>query len=82
MAPYPDIVFIIKGNENNGRNMPSCPFPALMIPFPDKAFINEQVTGFINEDAIGSINEAPIGAIIAPKDPPPCFVFIHVLLFQ
>ena len=53
-----------------------------MAPYPDKAFINEQVTGFINEDAIGSINEVPIGAIIAPKDPPPCFVFIHVLLFQ
>ena len=82
MAPYPDIVFIIKDNENNGRNIPSCPFPALMTPFPDKAFINEQATGFINEDAIGSINEAPIGAIIAPKDPPPCFVFIHILLFQ
>ena len=34
--------FIIKGNFNNGRNPPSC-------PFPDIAFINEEVTGCINE---------------------------------
>ena len=76
---YPALVtpicrtFIIKGNANNGRNPPSCPFPTLMTPFPDILFINEQATGFINEEAIGVINETAIGTIIAPTNTPFCF---------
>ena len=44
-----------------------------MIPFPDIAFINEQVTGCTNEETIGAVNEAATGAIIAPKNTPSCF---------
>ena len=42
---------IIKGNTNNGRNPPSCPFPALMTRFPVIAFINNEATGCVNEEA-------------------------------
>ena len=38
-----------KDNANNGRIPPSCPFLALMTPFPDIAFINEKATGCTNE---------------------------------
>ena len=31
-------------------------------------------TGCINEEVIGAINEAAIGAIIAPINPPSCFL--------
>ena len=41
-----------KGNINNGTNPPLCPFPALLTPSPDKAFINGEVTGCINEENI------------------------------
>ena len=34
--------FIIKGNANNEKNPPSCPFLALMAPFLVTAFISEQ----------------------------------------
>ena len=69
--------FIIKGNFNNGRNPPSC-------PFPDIAFINEEVTGCINEKKTkntGAINETAIAIIIVPRNLPSCFLF-HVLLIQ
>ena len=51
--------FIIKGNANNGRNSPSCPFQV-------KGFINEETTSCINEEVIGAINEATVGGIIVP----------------
>ena len=73
MTPFQDIAFIIKGNANNGRNPPSCLFPALMTPFPAIAFINEEATGCINEELTGCINEATIGATIAQKNRPSCF---------
>ena len=47
--------FIIKGNANNGRNSPSCPFSGI---------------GFINEEATCCINEAATGAIIALRNWP------------
>ena len=62
------IAFIIKGKTNDGRNPPSCPFPALMTPFPVIVFINEEATDCINEEALDVINEAAIGAIIAGLD--------------
>ena len=68
--PFPDIAFTIKGNANNGRDPPSCPF---MSPFSDIAFINEEATG--------CINEAATGIIIAPRNTSSCF-FISFLLFQ
>ena len=49
MLFYP---FSCSCNANNGRNPTICPFPALMTPFPDIAFINESVIGAINEAAI------------------------------
>ena len=42
LSLFRNVAFIIKGNANNGRNASYYPFPALMIPFPDKAFINEK----------------------------------------
>ena len=44
-----------------------------MTPFPDIAFINEEVTGCINGEAIGAINEVAICAIMLTRNPPPCF---------
>ena len=57
--------FIIKGNTNKGRNLPSSSYASI-------AFINEEATDCINQEAIGAINEAAIGAIIAPRNPPTC----------
>ena len=65
--------FIIKGNANNGRNPPSC-------PFPDMVFINEKAIGCINEEAIGAINEAAIGAIIGLISSFLLFYFIFSVL--
>ena len=48
---------IIKGNGNNGRNTPFCPFPNI-------PFINEESAGCINEEAIGATNEAVIDATL------------------
>ena len=76
LTPFPEMAFVTKFNANNGRNPPSCPFP-----FRDIEFINEDGTCYINEEAIGAINEAATGAIIAPRNPPSCFL-CHVLLFQ
>ena len=73
--------FIIKGNANNGRNPPSCSFPAIMTPFLVIAFINEEAMGSIYEEAIGTINEAVLSAIIAGRNPPSRFFLFHVLLF-
>ena len=70
-------IFIIKGNVNNSRNPPYCPFSALMTSFLNMEFINEEITGFINEEA----TEAPIGAITVPINSLSCFLF-NVLLFQ
>ena len=62
VTPFPR-TFIIKGNTNDGKNLPSCPFPVI-------SFINGEATGCVNDEAIGTINkvsiDAPI-AIIAPK---------------
>ena len=64
LYPFPVLVkpfprtFIIKSDANNGRNPPSCPFPALMTPLPDIAFIIEEDAGCINEEAIGAINQS------------------------
>ena len=33
--------FITKGNANNGRNPPTCPFLALMTPFAGKTSIKK-----------------------------------------
>ena len=71
VTPFPRI-FIIKGSANNGIIPPSCPFPALVTPFSDIAFINEETIGCNNEKALGTINEAAISAIIAPRNPPSC----------
>ena len=71
-------MLITKGNANDGRNPPSCPFAALMTPFPFITFINKEPTGCINEEAIGAINEAAICTIIAQRNPPSSFL----LLFQ
>ena len=49
------ITFIDKGNANNGQNPPSPPFPVLITPFLDIAFIDAEATGFINEAATGAI---------------------------
>ena len=68
LTPFPEMAFVTKFNANNGRNPSSCPFPFRDIEF-------------INEDAIDAINEAAIGAIIAPRNPPSCFL-CHVFLFQ
>ena len=59
LNPLPDTL-IIKGNANNGRNPPSCPFLVI-------AFSIKEATGCINKEAISAINEAAIGATIAPK---------------
>ena len=76
LYPFPVLVthflrtFIVKGNaNNNGRN------PPLIIPFPIKAFINEEATGTINEQAVYTINEVAIaiGAIIG-RNPLSCFL--------
>ena len=78
LALFSDLVtpltrtFIIKGNVNNGRNPPSCPFPV-------KALV---ATGCMNEEAIDAIKEPAIGAIIAPKKSTFLFFLFHVLLFQ
>ena len=72
LTPFPRI-FIIKSNANNGRNPPSFLFSNPMTPFPDIAFINDEINGCINEEAIVAIDEAAIGAIIAPRNPPSCF---------
>ena len=66
--------FIIKGNGNNGRNTPFCPFPNI-------PFINEESAGCINEEAIGATNEAVIDATIVSGNSLFCFLF-HVSLFQ
>ena len=60
LTPFPR-TFIIKGNASNGRNPPSCPYSALMTPFPVMAFINKEATDCINEESIGAINEATVG---------------------
>ena len=73
VTPFPDIAFIIKGNANNGRNHPSCPFHVFVTFFQDTAFINEEAAGSINEEATGAINQAAIGTIIVSKNPPSCF---------
>ena len=57
---------IIKGITNSGIIPTSCPSPALLTPFPDAAFINEEATG--------CINQATIGTIIGPRNPPSCFL--------
>ena len=59
---------MIKGNTNNGKNPPSCPFPM-------RAFINEEARGCINKEAIDAISEAAIGAIKAPRSPPSCLFY-------
>ena len=52
------ITFIIKGNANNGRIPPSCPFLALMTPFSDIAFINRKATVcIIEENTVPSIKQ-------------------------
>ena len=43
--------FIIKGNANDKWNPASCPFPALMTPFPFIIFVNEEAIYCINEEA-------------------------------
>ena len=75
---FKDVAFIIKGNANNGRNPSYYPFPVLMIPFPDKAFINEKATGCVYGKVV---IEAAIAAFIVPRSLPSLFLF-HVLLFQ
>ena len=50
-------------------NLLSCPFPALMTPSPDIAFINEEATYCVNS----AIIEAVISAIIVPTN--------HLLVF-
>ena len=65
---------IIKCNANNGRSPPFCLFPALTIPFQDIPFINEEATGSIHEEATGAVNEAALSLIIAPQNPPFCFL--------
>ena len=67
MTSFPR-TFIIKGNANNGRNPTSCLFLALMTPFPDIAFINEEVTDCTNEEAIDTT--------LVPRNPSSCFCFI------
>ena len=62
--------FIVKGNANNGRNLPSSPFFGLMTPFPVIGFINEKARSCIKEKAIRAINETTIGTIISPKNQP------------
>ena len=70
LTPFPR-TFIIKGNANNGRNLPSCPFPVI-------AFINEEEIGCVNEETVYVINEAAIDAIRTPRNTPSCF-FISCL---
>ena len=70
--PHFFILFIIKDNANNGRNPHSCLFPIV-------AFISEENTGCINEEATGAISEATTGAIIAPRNPPSCFIYFMFL---
>ena len=65
--------FIIKDTAINKRILPSCPFPALVTPFLDKVFTNEEATDCINKEVIGAINEAAMGAIMAPRNSPSCF---------
>ena len=81
VTSFPDIVFIIKGNANNGRNLPYCPFRVLMTHLRVISFINEEASGCITEESIGAINESAIGAIIAPRKVLLVLLF-HVLLFQ
>ena len=50
MTPFPPIDFNTKGTAKNGRNPPYCPYPALITPFLDVAFINEEPTGAIHID--------------------------------
>ena len=68
--------------RDNGRNpLLRLFFPALLTPFPDIAFINEETSSCINEEIIGAINEAAIGATIALRDPPSCFfISCHTVL--
>ena len=76
VTPFPR-TFIIKDNTNDGKNLPSCPFPVI-------SFINGEATGCVNDEAIGTINkvsiDAPI-AIIAPRLTPSCF-FISCFNFS
>ena len=76
MTPFADKTFIIKGNVNNGRISPSCPFSCNHVSFLDIAFIKEESTGCVNEGTIGAINEAVQGAIIAPE------IYLLVVLFD
>ena len=78
VTSFKDVAFIVKGNAKNGRNASYYPFPALMIPFPNKAFINEKTTGCVYGKAV---SEAAIDAFIVPRSLPFFFLF-HVLLFQ
>ena len=66
ITPFSDITFIIKGNANNGRNLPLFPFPVI-------AFIKEETEDCINGETISAIKEAAIGAIIPLRNPPSCF---------
>ena len=75
MTPFHDMAFIIKDNANNEKLPSSCPFPALMTPFPVIEFINEEAAGCINEEVNGVINEAAIDAIIAGRNPVFYFMF-------
>ena len=81
VTPFPAKAFNIKGAAINVKNLPSFSFPPIMTHFPVITFINEEVTGCINKEAIGAINEAVMNAIMAPRNPPSCFIFC-VLLFQ
>ena len=63
----------IKDEANNGRHSPFC-------PFPDIVFINEETTGCINEEMINAINEAVRGVIIAPRNPPSCFLISCLII--
>ena len=54
VTPFPG-TFLIKGNDNNGKNPSSWPFSALMTPFPAIAFTSEEATSCINEEVGGVI---------------------------
>ena len=56
LTPFPR-TFIIKGNADEGKNSPSCPFPALMTSFPDIEFLNEETTSCISGKVIGSMKQ-------------------------
>ena len=81
VTSFPDIVFIIKGNANNGRNLPYCPFRVLMTHLRVISFINEEASGCITDKSIGAIHESAIDGIIAPRNILLVFLF-HDLLFQ